>query len=140
MVPKVTLIQYSKMDIVTKFHVFIFKNYKVRETCNNLAHRQHGIGLMIHEDITNFNIVGYILYGIGTIMATLLVLNYVQETETIYYYFYKYEINYMKQKYYWCNKKHNISLWNFSTKIWIFNALFVHWNHLKMPQISQTYL
>ena len=65
---------------------------------------------MVHEDITNVNVVGYILYGIGTIMATLLVLNYVQETEIIYYFFYKYEINYIKQKYYWCNKMRNISL------------------------------
>jgi hypothetical protein len=43
---------------------------------------------MVHEDITNVNVVGYILYGIGTIMATLLVLNYVQETEIIYYFFF----------------------------------------------------
>ena len=53
MVLEVTLIQNSTINIITKFQVSIFKNYKVRggkklppPTWNKLAQRQHGIGLM----------------------------------------------------------------------------------------------
>ena len=35
-VPEATLIQYSKMDIVTKFQISIFKNYKVRWGLNEI--------------------------------------------------------------------------------------------------------
>ena len=52
MVPEVTLIQNSKINIVTKFQVSIFKNDEVRggkklppPTWNKLAQRQRGIGL-----------------------------------------------------------------------------------------------
>ena len=43
MVAKVTLISNLKMNIVTKFQFFIFKNDKVR---NKLDRRQRGIGLI----------------------------------------------------------------------------------------------
>ena len=59
MEPKVTLILNLKMNIVTKFQVFIFKNDEVRgggkklplpppPTWNKLDRRKRGIGLMVH--------------------------------------------------------------------------------------------
>ena len=54
MVPDVTLIHNSKMDIITKFKVFIFKNYEIRgggippppQMWKKLAQRQRGKGLI----------------------------------------------------------------------------------------------
>ena len=54
LVPEVTLIQNSKMDIVIEFQVSIFKNYEVRagekklspQMWNKLAQRQRWLGLI----------------------------------------------------------------------------------------------
>ena len=51
MVPEVTLIQNSKMDVVTKFQVSIFKNDE-EITWNKLAQRQSEIGLLTLFHVT----------------------------------------------------------------------------------------
>ena len=46
MVPKVTLISNLKMNIVTKFQVFIFKNDEIRGGGRNFPPPQRGISWM----------------------------------------------------------------------------------------------
>jgi hypothetical protein len=68
MVLEVTLIQNSKINIVTKFQVSIFKNDEFRgggtnlppPTRNKLAQRQRGIGLKSVQNIALLRLVNLV--------------------------------------------------------------------------------